>query len=191
MGRNICFIGTDGSGKSTIVKEIAKRVDGRKVYFGWKPFLPSTKLISWIFRKKGYKIADDMNKKQKKFSFVQEIMLVYYYVEYLARYLSKIAFSSKPVVIDRYFYDMYAHYDYASRSVLFKYLMRIYPKPDYIFFLDVGVEDAKKRKPEMDIELLKMHRDKYIELSEILGIKRIDTRNSVLKTVVEIMRGLR
>jgi len=130
-----------------------------------------------------------MNKQRKKFSLVQEVMLIYYYIEYLARYVAKIAFGR--VVIDRYFYDMYAHYDYASRSKVFKLLMKLYPKPDHLFFLDAGVEEARKRKPEMDIELLKLHRQKYLELSSLLKLKRIDTSKSVDESIAEIMREIK
>ena len=189
MGRTICFIGTDGSGKSILTRKIAEKVGGKALYFGWKPFLPTTKLISWIFKKKDYKIAESMNKQNKKFSLMQEIMLVYYYFEYLARYLFQVAFRNR--VLDRYFYDMYAHYDYASRSKVFKLLMNMFPKPDYLFFLDVSVEEAKKRKPEMDIELLNMHRQKYLELSGLVKMKRIDTSKKLAINIEEIVGEIR
>jgi len=190
MGRVICLLGTDGSGKSTLSKEIAKKIDGKVVYFGWRPFLWSTKLISWIFKKKNYRIAESMNKSDKKFSLVQEIMLVYYYIEYVFRYIFQVAFRGT-VVLDRYFYDMYSHYDYASRSKVFKVLMKIFPKPDYLFFLDVDVDIAKKRKPEMDITLLKMHKKKYLELVDILKIEKIDCSKSIGACVSEIIKRLK
>ena len=187
MGLIVCLIGTDGSGKSTLAREVAKRVNGKIVYFGWKPFLPTTKLISWLFKKRDYKIAESMNKQQKRFSLIQEIMLFYYYIEYLMRYIFQVRFKSGVVVLDRHFYDMYAHYDYASRSKLFKGLMKIFPSPNFTFFLDVDVLEAKKRKPEMDVSLLKLHRVRYLKLYELLGLKKIDTSRKIVECVNSIV----
>ena len=196
----ICFIGTDGAGKSTLVREVAKRykeIFGVKVsslYFGWRPFLPTTKLISYFFKKKGYRVAESMNKKRKRFSLIQELMLHYYYKEYWARYLFKIwpkFYKKQIIVVDRYFYDMYAHYDYANRSKLFKFLIKLFPRPDYVFFLDIDVETAKKRKPEIDIELLTMHRERYLKLNRIMRLKTINTKKKVeecVNLVVEVTK---
>src|SRR3989344_1414206 len=124
----ICFIGTDGAGKSTLINEVKKNLESKQkvdsVYFGWKPFLPTTKLLSLLLKKRDYQIAAKMNSKRnerKKFSFLQEIMLSYYYVEYLCRYLFQLKIAPKGdiTLVDRYFYDMYAHYRYADQSHVF------------------------------------------------------------------------
>ena len=94
-------------------------------------------------------------------------------------------------MIDRYFYDMYAHYDYASRSKVFKLLMKLFPKPDYLFFLDVGAETAKKRKPEMDKELLEIHSQRYLELMSLVRAKRIDTSKGLESCLEEIFEVLK
>ncbi len=187
-GKTICFIGTDGAGKSTLLKEVVKVYQAQpktkvsSLYFGWSPFLPSTKLASKILKRNNYRIAESMNKKEVKFSFVQEVMLCYYYLEYLSRYLLQIwpkLFQNDLVIVDRYFYDMYVHYNYAKKSRLFKLLMKTYPRPDNLFFLNVNINTAKERKPEMDLELLKTHRESYLKLSEMMKMKQINTEGNV------------
>ncbi|MEK6809414.1 MAG: hypothetical protein AABY40_01950, partial [Nanoarchaeota archaeon] len=152
----ISFIGTDGAGKSTVITELKRRLEKehhlniKTVYFGWKPFLPTTKLLSFILKKRNYQIADKMNSedsyknksKGHKFSLFQEIMLMYYYVEYLSRYLFQLKLpflfkNQKITLADRYFYDMYAHYRYAEQSFIFPALLKIMPRPDVTFLLDV------------------------------------------------------
>ena len=188
----ICFIGTDGSGKSTLIREVSdayvnRGIRTKLVYFGWRPFLPTTKLFSYFFRKNGFKIVETSNKKKAKFSLLQETMLLYYFFEYLARYFVEILLSSKTMLVDRYFYDLYAHYDYAQTSRLFKYLMKLYPKPDCLFFLDAGVALAKQRKPEMDETLLEKHHKKYEELRKMIFAYKIDTSKNIKDCVDEIV----
>ena len=194
----ICLIGTDGSGKSTLVKELTERyktlfnADIENIYFGWKPFLPTTKLISLLLKKRDYKIAESMNKKENVFSFFQEVLFFYYYTEYLARYFFKIGrnfYKKKIIIVDRYLYDVYAHYDYAKKSKLFKILIKSFPAPDYVFFLDVDINTAKQRKPEIDINLLEAHRKNYSELSEIMNFKKIDTTKSIQECADEIVNS--
>lgn len=201
--RIICFIGTDGSGKSTLISKTKKKLEENKgikvkeVYFGWKPFLPTTKLLSFILKKRKYQIADEMNNKSKnteksKISLFQEVMLSYYYIEYLSRYLFQLKLpflftKEKVILVDRYFYDMYAHYRYASTSNIFPILLTLMPKPKLTIFLDVDVETAKQRKPEMDINLLQEHHQRYQQLSKLINVKTVKTNQNVEHSVQEVM----
>ena len=202
MNRSIiCFIGTDGAGKSTIISELKQKLEQkygsevRAIYFGWKPFLPTTKLLSFILRKRNYQIADKMNsennKKEEKFSLFQEIMLSYYYAEYLFRYLFQLRMPSllqrRITLVDRYFYDMYAHYQYAGKSVIFPILLKIMPKPDLTIFLDTSVQIAKQRKPEMDLQLLQRHYQRYQELSKLIGARAVKTDQKLEQSVHEVL----
>ena len=195
MFKTICFLGTDGAGKSTIAKKLVNELTDKGftvkyLYFGWKPFLFTTKIISSLFRKKGYKIAESMNKKKVKLSIIQELMLTYYYIEYLARYLFQVMGREDYVILDRYFYDMYAHYGYTSKSIVFKHLIKMYPKPYRLFFLDVEIDVAKERKPEMDINLLREHKNKYEELRNIVDMIRIDSSETIEKNIMDIMEKI-
>jgi|SRR3989344_3993455 len=198
----ISFIGTDGAGKSTLIAEVQKRLEQqlkgkvKTVYFGWKPFLPTTKLLSFILRKKNYQIADKMNSKnnnsfseENKLHLFQEIMLSYYYLEYLSRYIFQLRISSfkSIMLVDRYFYDLYAHYEYAKQSYVFPILLKMMPKPDLIFLLDVDVQTAKKRKPEMDLELLQKHHLHYQQLSSLINAKVVKTDLSLEQSLQQVL----
>jgi|SRR3989344_3758548 len=206
----ISFIGTDGAGKSTIITELKKRLEQnqqdqpltvKNAYFGWKPFLPTTKLLSFILKKKNYQIADKMNSKNnsknaptesKKFSLFQEIMLCYYYLEYLSRYIFQLKLSlyktkGKTItLVDRYFYDMYAHYRYAEHSRIFPLLLKMMPKPDLTVFLTVDIQTAKERKPEMNLELLQEHYQRYHQLSTLIEAKIVRTDQELEQSVQQI-----
>jgi len=194
----ICFIGTDGAGKSTIISELKKRLEGeikvKSVYFGWKPFLPTTKLLSFILKKKKYQIADKMNLKTNKtsgerFNLFQEVMLSYYYIEYLSRYIFQLRLLShkKIILVDRYFYDLYAHYHYAEHSYIFPFLLKLMPKPDLTFFLTADIQTAKERKPEMDLKLLQEHYQRYQKISGLIGAKIVTTDQKLEQSVQEVL----
>ncbi|MDO8510810.1 MAG: hypothetical protein Q7S55_01460 [Nanoarchaeota archaeon] len=197
-GTIISFIGTDGAGKSTIIAELKKKLESgpstkvKTVYFGWRPFLPTTKLLSFILKKKNYQIADKMNSnssKEHRFSLFQEIMLGYYYIEYLSRYIFQLRLSSSKSItlVDRYFYDMYAHYRYAEQSRILPTLLKIMPKPYLTFFLTVDIQTAKERKPEMDLELLQEHYHRYQKLSKLIDAKIVKTDQQLEQSVDEIL----
>ena len=196
MAKTICLLGVDGSGKSTLVHEICeqfrqKGVDARSYYFGWQPFLPTTRLFSRMFRKHNYRITDQFNKKNAPFSILQELTLCYFFVEYLARYLYvRLAQRSSFLVFDRYFYDIYTHYSYAERSIIFPLLLNIFPRPHHLFVLDVSSDVACRRKPEMPLEMVKAHRNRYLALAQKLKAPVVLTDKPVQATVSTIMEAI-
>jgi len=197
----VCLLGIDGSGKTTIIRKLEeyykdKGLKCKSIYFGWMPFLPLTKFISFLFKKKDYRIVKELNKKKvskRKISFLKGIFLLYYYFEYLFRYFFKIMIKSfffDVFLVDRYFYDVYAHYD-LGKSKLFRVLVKIFPKPHYIFLLDVDVKTAKRRKKEIDIKEVSKHRRRYEELGKILKFDRIDTNKKISGSLEEIIKKIK
>ncbi len=198
----VCFLGPDGSGKSTQSENMAKEaervfiecdVKTKTKYFGWEPFLPTTKLLSKVFAKKDFKIVEKMNQRKQNFSLIQEIMLVYYYIEYLAKYIWEIIPQwkhKKIVLIDRYFYDMYAHYGYATKSLLFPLLLKIYPKPDYTFVLEVPKVILEKRKDELTEEEMTAHIKRYNQLARELNLRKLDTNQPIHDTTNDILENI-
>lgn len=194
--KTICFLGVDGSGKSTLVKKVSDELlsrgtDAHTYYFGWQPFLPMTRLLSRLFRRRKYHITEDFNK-SNKFSILKECTLVYFFIEYIARYVSVRLnnLSASFIIFDRYFYDIYAHYSYAERSVLFPLLLWLFPRPQYIYFLDVPVDIAHRRKPEMNPETIEAHHNRYLALAQKLKARIISTDKLVHVTVSTIMEGI-
>ena len=78
------------------------------------------------------------------------------------------------VVFDRHFYfDYYAHDivnddpDRPLSSRIHGFMLdKIYPKPDFVIFLDAPSEVLFSRKPEGTVEALERRRQEYVELRE-------------------------
>lgn len=197
----ICLLGPDGSGKSTLSKWLAVRyplflqkfnVTSRQHYFGWDPFLPLTKVISKLFKKKSYSIVAEANKQPRSFSLSQELFFGYYYIEYLAKYFYFIfprRWKKEVIIVDRYFYDLAVHYRYAEQSILLPLLLQLYPKPDFTFLLDAPVETLQQRKPEMEKDTLTEHRKRYITLQSRIPVTVLLTKISKEESGKAIING--
>ena len=96
MGKFIVLEGIDGSGKTTLANEtlrsyepITKFFHGQKgYYYGWDPFLPLTKALSRAAKKKN--IYQQLNQHPQKIDLKKEAIVLYNFVEYLARYFCHI-----------------------------------------------------------------------------------------------------
>lgn len=80
------------------------------------------------------------------------------------------------VVLDRHFYfDYYAH-DIANdnpnrplNSRIHGYMLKkLYPKPDFVIFLDAPTEVLFARKPEGTLEACERRRQEYLQLREVV-----------------------
>jgi thymidylate kinase len=161
-GYLISFIGTNGTGKSTITKELLNDysgvtkhlgIEGQYYYYGWNPTFFLTKLISNFLKNKNKKLFQEtvlkkISDKNEKFSIKQEMLLLYQFVEFYYRYLIQVRSKLNKndlVITDRYFYDIYGQYPYAKRSLVFPLLIKLFPKPDFTFLLDAKPEELQKR----------------------------------------------
>lgn len=190
----VCLLGPDGSGKSTLAKQLKEEYQRffkkfspktNIVYFGWKPFLPTTKLLSSLFKKRNYNVVEKSNTRKRNTiskSFFRSALFSYFFLEYLARYLWIIfpqRNKKRIMLLDRYFYDIYAHYQDAERSSFFCLLLKLFPRPDYTFLLEVPVERLLQRKQEMSKEQLQKHQERYQQLQKIIPLYRVDATKNI------------
>ncbi len=210
----IALIGVNGTGKTTAVQETLKQYekitsffnDQKGVYLGWDPILPFTKVISRVLKKRNKKLVtpeSQLKAKEKPSSF-QEILFIYNYIEFSAKYYLKIhplLRRNKLVITDRYFYDLFCQFHSARKSKVLPFLFRISPKPDFTFILDAPVSVIQKRKkeynpltakkktkerkvhPKAELEMqqqryYKLHRQKNLQPIEILTTNQEIERNS-------------
>jgi thymidylate kinase len=176
-GSLIVLVGVNGAGKTTLTKEIlneykqiSKFFNGQNgYYFGWEPFLPTTKLLSNMLKKKNKKTFNSDS--SKKISLIgklfQEVLFTYNFTEYLARYLFHIFPTLRNnglVVVDRYYYDQLAQYNYGPKSLMLRLLLPIFPKPDYLYVLDTDIKTLQNRDKNIDVYSKNAKRDNQREV---------------------------
>ena len=218
-GRLIAFIGVNGSGKSTLTRKLMEQYQqpiqhvGKKqsyYYFGWKPTFSLTKYLSKRLEQKEKKIFLEINlkqeKKEKRFQLKQELLFIYLTFEFYYRYRKEILpklRQNEVVICDRYFYDIYGQYPYAKRSIIIKPLLKIFPKPDFLYILDTEEELLQKRgktdkTQEQNIvkqtqrkilpkEYLQEQRKNFRYLSKYLKGKIINTGNDINQCTKQII----
>jgi thymidylate kinase len=167
----IAFIGIDGAGKSTMLRELEKNLKVnfrvKRIYMGWSDFTIFSRLIYKIIPKKEKKTKEKKTKEKKNNKF----KLTFYYIELWIRFLILMPdmILGKTILLDRYFYDELYNYD--KKSLTYKFFNSITPKITKTFFLDVTPEKSYQRKKEHGIEILRKERKKYLE--------NIKTNNSI------------
>jgi len=183
----IVFLGSDGTGKSTLIRYIKNELEKEKktsevFVFGWKDFKnPIIKVFSKIYLK---------NKSKKKKN--QERLLRFrnrswffyflYYIELLSRY-KKVKKSKKDyVLIDRYFYEEIM---FMSESQL-KFFKKLTPVPNVCFVLKSPIEIIRMRGHYASKEAFENFYNHIEKLSKIYQIVMVDSTESLEKIYKKI-----
>ncbi len=210
----ITLNGVNGSGKSSLSKNLIKSLEDlakfkgvniNAYYFGWKPYLSVTKIISKNLKKKGTKLFKEKEQKQQS-NIIKNLIYVYTFFEYLARYVFEIypkLRKGEIIITDRYYYDNYGQYSNADKSFILKILIYLFPSPDKVFVLDADIEalmtrdkgqriyekETKEREVAPKVYLLEQ-KQRYIKLSKLLNCEVINTNNTLENTTKNVLNKI-
>ena len=190
--RSVALIGPDGAGKSTVAREVARRVaPARYLYMGVNLeesalTLPTTRLALAIKRARGRgpRMTADWagvqpgvrGRKRVAKELYAGIRLVGWLAEewYRAIVAKVYAWQGNLVVFDRHFvFDYYASHIQRQPGQLLAtrlhgmLLRRFYPRPDMVVVLDAPAEVLHARKREQSVETLERRRQEYLSLRSV------------------------
>ena len=157
-GLMIVLLGTDGSGKTTIINElpqyfIKKNIDMEISYYHWRP--------GYFIKKKtnieGSRVENPHAKPAygKIKSYIKFMIIN---LDYLLGYLFKVKKEindGKLVIFDRYYYDYYLdklRYRLSLEDKVIKLFQFMIPKPDITFLLIGTPETLYERKKEVSMD---------------------------------------
>jgi len=199
----ICFVGMDGSGKTTLAKDLVetmrqngiqyKYVYGRLEPFILKPFI--------MIGRKMFLRGNDMFEDYKQYSSAKNsaikrhsFLFVFYRYVLLFDYFLQLLFRvrlptilGKNIVCDRYVYDtaitdLSVDMNLSSLEIqdLIERIFYIAPKPDLTFLIDLPEETAFQRKDDTpSIEYLRERRKIYLNIGKKYEMEVLDGSRSL------------
>lgn len=165
LGYTIAFLGTDGSGKSTIIDRISPILNQafhKGVHYEhMRPnYLPSLAVLTGKKSKNApHEVCTDPHGGKASGFMGSLLRISYYWLDYTYGYFRKVYFDKSVKnhvwIFDRYFYD-YVNDPSRACIRLPKWLLKCYglfvPNPDIVICLGARPEQIHERKPELPIE---------------------------------------
>jgi thymidylate kinase len=190
----IAFMGNDGSGKTTIAKELTNvfKEWGLKVIYKHEY---EYSVLKFLFKIIG---MDKINQERKKMIIERKKSWKYYVWPFLVwfdvslQYLYlKIFRRNAIVILDRYPYDHYLSFDYLGYlTPLSRWLYLHFPKPDIGIILWVEPEVAYERKKSThnySLSFYERQTKNYLSLARKFQIPSFNTNKDKEQTVNEVV----
>jgi thymidylate kinase len=203
----ICFVGVDGSGKSTQINLLRQSITKkglrcRSFWLGWIPYVSSP--LRFFTKKRGYTKREYYRSheytipffyKNKLLAFLFPFIMLfdYLYLIYLQILPRKI--NNDYLLLDRYAYEIIIRMHESSRLQSLKrffiwLIPHIFPKPDYTILIDINERTVENRKPEFPSSIIKERRQQYLKLAEKYGffiIKGIKSKEKINQAIEKII----
>ena len=188
----ICFLGPDGSGKSTIIESLRSHFLNFK-YFHLKPIRRS-------FPENNNVVVADPHKHPPYSPIKSTIKLFYLLVQYNLGWFRNVAKSRMPgslIVFDRYFDDLLVdsrRYRFGGSFKMAKLVRNLIPRPDVYFILTADPEIIFSRKQEVPFKELQRQISSYRSLADGKRYFNVNVNRSpeeITKEIMSILNSLR
>ncbi len=188
-GVMVVFLGTDGSGKSTVIAQVREHLAPafrQTDYTHLRPHL-------------GKKTTDndapvvDPHSQPPRGWLVSVLKMIYFLFDYILGYLLQVypkLIRSTFVVFDRYYHDLLVdsrRYRYGGPMWWARLLGKLIPQPDLWILLDAPAEVLQARKQEVSFEETARQREAYLALVRSFpnGVV-VDSSQAIDKVVADV-----
>jgi thymidylate kinase len=187
-GFHVVFLGADGSGKSSVLREVEAIL---------APAFRKTSRLhlrpSLLVTRKNSKMSTNPHNIANYSPIMSLLKLGYFSLDYIIGYFVKIYLmlvQSTLVLFDRYYHDILIdpkRYRYSGPMWLARWVGKIIPEPDLFILLDASPEVLQARKKEVPFEETAQQQKTYLEL--VRGMKNgvvVDVSRPLDDVVVEV-----
>jgi len=182
----VSFSGIDGSGKSTQIESLCKRLEEAGLQVRLITFWDEVATLKKIREGAGNKVfrGDEgvgtvekpINRRDKNIRtpLMTVVRLLLYLLDAVSlRKVTKAALKSQAdvVIFDRYLYDEFANLNLQNRAFrrYARWTMKLVPKSNVSFVLDGDPIEARARKPEYPLDFLQFNRVSFLTLGKIFS----------------------
>lgn len=197
---NIAFIGNDGSGKTTLSKNLHMYLNELGVKNEYREEF-NYFILNYFFKLLGKsieKVRTNFIKKTAKPKIKWYFKVWPFFVlidQFLLWSYIKIFKRREIVISDRYVYDFLMSWEWLGYSnKLAKWLYYRFPKPDVIFICDAKAQTSYNRKRKThsyNLEFYEIQRNRYLNLADELKIKIVNTEKPVKVSFDEVLKEFR
>lgn len=189
-GLHVAFLGADGSGKSSVIREIAGHPGG---------VFSSTEvahLAPMLFRRRRIFDATDPHGQPARSLPVSIAKALWWLFDYTAGYYVKVwpaLVGSRLVLYDRYMVDVLVdpkRYRYGGPSWLPRLIWRVVPKPDLVIVLDAPARVLRARKQEITLDETERQQSAYCALAAGMRNGRVVDASKPLPEVIDDVRAV-
>jgi dTMP kinase len=207
-------MGIDGAGKTTLAKTFIEKADkiGLKYKYVWgnaEPIFirPARAIAHLTFLRnvdmhtdhdRYENVKEKISSKHHVFSSAYSSVLLFDYFVWLFFKVKLPLYFGRRIICDRYVFDVAINL-YFLNKVLFadiqktiKLLLKYFPKPDFIYLVDIPASVAFRRKSDIpSIGFLKKREAMYRRLSEIFGARKLNGNQPVADSIKIIIQDIK
>jgi len=182
-------MGVDGSGKSTLIYKLSKKLSKKfkKIkYLHLRPYL--------FLTNKRTVNSNPHNQKPQKSQFESLLQIFIWLFMYIFFFFINLRKKNQLIIFDRYAHDLLidkTRYRFNLSKTLTKYILNLFPQPNLWIILRTPIQLIEKRKKELSTSELRRQMKEYINFAKTKKSKIIiDTSRNITKNLSLITKKI-
>jgi len=185
----IAFMGVDGSGKSTLIKQLNKHL--KKKYTKIK----NLHLRPYFFLTDTRTVIKDPHGQKMRSKFISLLIIFNWLFVYRIFFFINLKLKNHLIIFDRYAHDLLIdkiRYRLNLSKKFTRFILSLFPEPHLWLFLKAPIRLVEKRKKELPTKELKRQMKEYLNLSKKkTNSLTINTSSKIEKNISLILRKMK